>query len=82
MGLCRQLNSSQILACEIVRSCLSVIRELNDLRHTNGTSVVYSGNVGRPRFNIPLSQLQFFLEHMFSVPQIADILGVSIRTVR
>ena len=38
--------------------------------------------IGRPRFDIPFNQLSSLLERRFTVPQISDILGVSIRTVR
>ena len=38
--------------------------------------------LGRPRFNIPRNQLAFLLEAQFLVPKSADILGVSVRTVR
>ena len=37
---------------------------------------------GRPSFHIPRNQLAFLLEKQFTVPHIASILGVSIRTVR
>ena len=37
---------------------------------------VYSGCKGRPSFDIPEDQLQMFLEYNFSVPEIAEILGV------
>ena len=41
--------------------------------------VVHCGRVGRPAFLIPQEQLQCL---RFSVPQIAQLLGVSVRTVR
>ena len=40
---------------------------------------VSRGTLGRP---IPHNQLAYLLEAQFSVPRIAEILGVSIRTVR
>ena len=45
-------------------------------------SVILSGAVGRPRFEISSSQLEFFIQTGFSVPQIAHLLGVSVSTVR
>ena len=42
----------------------------------------YDGRVGRPRFYISRNQLVFMLERRFTVPQIASILRVSIRTIR
>ena len=38
--------------------------------------------IGRPKFCIGLEQLSMLLEHRFSVPQIAEMLGVSISTIR
>ena len=38
--------------------------------------------VGRPRYYIPKSQLEFLLQSKFTVPQIASLLNVSVRTVR
>ena len=37
---------------------------------------------GRPRFCVTYEQLQYFLGHGFTVPIIAKMLGVSVRTVR
>ena len=37
--------------------------------------------VGRPAFVISETQLAFLVENRFSVPQIADMIGVSVRTV-
>ena len=38
--------------------------------------------VGRPSFEIPCEQLSYLIENHFSVPQIATMLRVSIRTIR
>lgn len=43
---------------------------------------VYSGCKGRPSFDIPKDQLEMFLEYNFSVPQIAEMLGVSLSTIK
>ena len=45
------------------------------------TQVVIAGGVGRAAFKIPRGQLQFLIESRFSVPQIAQLLGVSISTI-
>ena len=41
-----------------------------------------ASGVGRPAFKIPRGQLQFLIESRFSIPQIAQLLGVSISTIR
>lgn len=45
-------------------------------------SIVLDGNVGRPSFDIPLSQLQYLIDNRFSVPQIAQMMNVSVSTIR
>jgi hypothetical protein len=39
------------------------------------------GNRGRPKFNIAKEQMEFLLERGFSLPDVAKILGVSLRTI-
>lgn len=69
-----------------VRSALSICRALFDARSTSGGNfhfeVVHSGCPGRPTLQIPEEQLTFLIENNFTVPQIADMLGVSLRTIR
>ncbi len=40
-----------------------------------------AGLVGRPRFLISRRRLVFLVAHRFTVPQIADLLGLSMWTV-
>ena len=42
---------------------------------------VVLGTNGRPRFDIPFEQLDCLLQNHFTVPQIADLLSVSQRTI-
>ena len=44
--------------------------------------VLHDGAPGMPRFDIPRHQLACLLEKWFTIPQIADILRVSVRTIR
>ena len=37
--------------------------------------------VGRPRFSIPKAQLEYLVENNFTEPQMASIIGVSVRTI-
>ena len=79
------LNHSCEQACELVRQALLSIQEMQDsqwmvsVRHT--PSVHRMGAVGRPRFDIPREQLSLLIESQFTVPQIADMIGVSERTI-
>ena len=45
-------------------------------------SIIIDGHVGRPRFMIPYHQLEFLVYSHFTVPQISQLLGVSVSTIR
>ena len=86
-----QLNGNRLTsgAGTLVSSALATMRGLNEQQqheytfsHPSGTPALHSGSVGRPRFNIPEEQLQFLVESGFTGQQIAEIIGVSLRTVR
>ena len=84
-----QLSRMQSEATEIVRSCLVTVKTLQEVSARNECSFpsqsprqLLDGSVGRPRYIISLEQLVFLVESGFSVPQIGDLLGVSVRTVR
>ena len=82
------VSALQRVAIEIVRSCLSTITSFSELRNMPANNwysqvqPVIAGTVGRPSFEIPPQQLCYLIENGFSVPQIADMIGVSVRTVR
>ena len=52
------------------------------MRSPNLTNSNPGCSVGRPKFDSPQQQLSFLVESGFTGPQIASILGVSLRTVR
>ena len=83
-----ELSPAQRDASGIVRQCLATFRCLRQVsavqensRHSQ-VHPVYTGLVGRPSFEISYEQLSYLIENRFSVPQIADMIGVSVRTVR
>ncbi len=45
-------------------------------------AVVPTGSIGRPSFDIPCSQLDHLLNNRFTVPEIANLIGVSVSTIR
>ncbi len=57
-------------------------RHMADSRFQFTVQCVIDGSLGRPSFKIPVEQLQYLIENGFSVPELAEIIGVSIRTVR
>ena len=75
------LNESETEASELVRRALCLLAEFNAIEESPRPPVVESGRAGRPMFNIPRSQLVYLVENYFTVPQIAGIIGVSVRTI-
>lgn len=43
--------------------------------------VEVTGRVGRPRFIVPVEQLRYLVDNRFTVPQMADMIGLSERTM-
>ena len=83
------VEQAQEEAIEFVRNCLRISRSISEQRMIShhptsplAIPVSYQGCVGRPSYDIPYEQLQYLIESKFSVPMIADMLGVSVRTVR
>jgi len=73
-------------AYELVRTSVTLLREFQVLSvsHCEGSTppVLHTGCLGRPRFDMPSEQLQFLVESRFTGPQMAQIIGVSLSTVR
>ena len=81
------LTAQEAEACGLIRDCMVAFRNMFELlyireNHPSGLAHQTQGSMGRPRFVINREQLSMLLEHRFSVPQIADMFGVSISTVR
>lgn len=85
-----QLNQLQEEAIVFVRNCLCIARSISEYRKVSTGSindsslappVDYLGLVGRPSYHISYEQLLYLIENRFSVPKIADMLGVSVRTI-
>lgn len=86
-----QLNPSQEEAIGFIRNCLFITRSISEYRKvfaeciddsSLSPPVNYLGLVGRPSYDISYEQLLYLIENRFSVPTMADMLGVSIRTIR
>jgi hypothetical protein len=78
---------SNNVGMERVREALRIVQCMID-ENNEGEHMGYSapvedhGAVERPRLSITRNQLSFLLEKRFTVPQIASMLGVSVRTIR
>ena len=87
MELIGELSDKQEPTLGLVREALSIVQSIlerndQDIQRGYQASVVHEGSIGRPRFDVLRNQLACLLEKRFTVPQIADIIGASIRTVR
>ena len=74
------LNSRKIQACEEIRMALHSLQNLEERSEAELSSPSIT-HTGRPRFNIPVSQLRYLVESHFTVSQIASMIGVSVRTI-
>ena len=78
-------DSNLLEMCDMIRRALATIQEMYDLQlismEYSSVPVECTGAVGRPRFDIPREQIISLIESKFTIPQIADITGVSIRTI-
>ena len=83
-----QLNLISVIG--FLRNALSIARLICESRELTNSNhhlqlqvpLDHTGLVGRPCMLISLEQLSYLIENRFSVPQIAGMLGISIRTVR
>lgn len=68
--------------CAIVRN-LSTADELAAIpSHFEQPPTIIDGTIGRPKFDISYIQLKEMIQHRFSVRNIADLLSVSVSTIR
>ena len=68
-----------------LREAIQNLRKIqNEAQETPPLSpnAIYTGRVGRPRFDVPQYQLAALLESGFTGPQISNIVGVSLSTIR
>lgn len=81
-----ELTSPGTSALELTASAIEevqcVIQSAQLIISCYSSPLLRDGTVGRPRYDIPGGTLKFLIESGFTVPQIADVLYVSVRTVR
>ena len=69
--------------CTVVRNLSKADEPLNrHLEHAEQPPVIIDGIIGRPKFDISYTQLKEMIQQRFSVRNIADLLGVSVSTIR
>ena len=82
-----ELNTCSSEVLEAVGLSLTLLEELNRSHSTREEcgytpGVLRENRRGRPRLDIQVEQLEYLLHLGFKCPKIADVLGVSLRTVR
>jgi hypothetical protein len=81
-----ELPDSQIGGLVLCGEALEVFHSLADTTGPTGVHPEYeialSMGAGRPRYDLPKNQLHFLLQSKFTIPQMASLLGVSVRTIR
>ena len=79
-------NADVAEACDFVTQSLNFLRRYQDEQlptHESHTpSLLHTGCVGRPKFEIHCAQIEYLIENRFTVPQTAQMLGVSLSTIR
>lgn len=74
-----QILDERVVNCiQLAKECMR--RNTENLRMMTAERI-FSGQRGRPRFEIPFEQLQFLTEKKFKVAEIAELFGTSKRTV-
>ena len=73
----------------ILNRVINILRQVKDMlccQDSNGSTSyqarkIFTGMHGRPKFNIQREHLEFLVKQGFNNPIIADILGVSLKTI-
>ena len=84
--LVRYLGVSDAISDQLVslvrdaRDLLDVLLHQNTASHSYRVEQVSSGGRGRPKFDVSREQLEFLLEGGFSIPDVAKLLGLTLRT--
>ena len=80
------LVRDELVGRELIRTALQLLKELQEKVELTDSmetpNIVLTGAQGRPRYALSRHQLQYLVESGFTGPQIADIVGVSLSTIR
>ncbi len=79
-------NVVKVEILQAVRQLINCLGSVYDMLQNEATSstpsLVPNNGKGRPRYDLPVEQLVYFVEHGFTCSKISDMLGISLRTVR
>ena len=83
------LSDEQRRRADIIKNCISLAQDMQRLsesflarRDRPIPPIAQTGHPGRPKYVVSHENLEFLLEHQFTVPHISRILGVFVSTVR
>ena len=81
------INACSNNVLEAVGMSLSLLEELNraqsmENEHGYTTQVLLENHRGRPRLDVKQEQLEYLLHLGFNCPKVAEVLGVSLSTIR
>ena len=77
-------SSTLTRVCSMISTAIETLerRKTGSNNRCYRAPVLQSGHVGRPRFDIPQEQMIALVENGFTGPQMAEIVGVSLSTIR
>ena len=76
-----ELPDSVVAGIGLATRCLQEQQEAVTRRNCSRVARTFTGRPGRPSFQVVEEQLSYLVESGFTVPQISELLEVSIRTV-
>ena len=80
LGVNDAISDQLVRLVRDARDLLDVLLHQNTAPHSYRVEQVSSGGRGRPKFDVSREQLEFLLERGFSIPDVAKLLGLSLRT--
>ncbi len=78
------LDDSEEEASRYIVEAVKILTELQDQAQTGLSNIpplILSGRPGRPQFDVSEEQLTYLIENNFTAPQMAKLVGVSLRTI-
>ena len=86
LDIVTRYSQTSFIEREVVDLLSGALRSLTEVCDTTANNIeveaVFTGDRGRPTYNIPYEQVNFLVERRFTIAQIANLLGVSESTVQ
>ena len=86
LDIVTRYSQTSFIEREVVDLLSGALRSLTEVCDTTANNIeveaVFTGDRGRPTYNIPYEQVNFLVERRFTTAQMANLLGVSESTVQ